>query len=157
MIEISIPGYGDLKLKYMVLDFNGTMAIDGELTSGVKKRLKRLSKDVEIYVVTADTFGKAKSQLRDLPVLLTVLPTDVPQDIAKVEHVNRLGAEATVCIGNGRNDKLMLKQAALGIAVLLDEGTATETILAADILTKDIKSALELLLSPLRLVATLRA
>jgi soluble P-type ATPase len=157
MIEVAIPGHGVLNLEYLLLDFNGTLAVDGELVSGVKKRLKALSKELDIHVVTADTFGGAKAQLKGLPVELAILPTDIAQDIAKAEYVNRLGAESTVCVGNGRNDHAMLKQAVLGIAVLLQEGVYVDTLMAADIVVSDVTDALDLLLRPLRLVATLRS
>ena len=62
-----------------------------------------------------------------------------------------------VCIGNGRNDRLMLKSAALGLAVVLAEGIAGETIPAADVISRSINDALDLLLNPLRLTATLRS
>jgi soluble P-type ATPase len=68
-----------------------------------------------------------------------------------------LGELATVAVGNGRNDRLMLKQAVLGIAVLGEEGTATAALMAADIVVRDVFSALELLRHPQRLIATLRS
>ena len=37
MIKVSIPGFKSLSLKYLVLDYNGTIAIDGALVPGVKK------------------------------------------------------------------------------------------------------------------------
>ena len=157
MIEVSVPGHDVLRIKYLVLDFNGTLAVDGELLSGVRKRLKTLAKELDIFVVTADTFGRAKAELKGLPVEVVILPTDIPQDIAKAEYVNRLGAEATMCIGNGRNDRAMLKQAGLGIAIMLDEGVAVEALLSSDVVVSDIRCALDLLIYPLRLVATLRS
>ncbi len=39
MLTVTIPGKGTLKLKHMVLDFNGTMACDGTLLAGVEERL----------------------------------------------------------------------------------------------------------------------
>ena len=156
MIEIKIPGYKTLQLKHLVLDHNGTLAVDGILVAGVKESLDRLSVDMEIHVLTADTFGKAKSQLQGVPCKLSILPID-NQDIGKLEYVKKLGAEHTVCIGNGRNDRLMLKASALGITVILEEGTAVDTLVSADIVCKDIVSALELLTNPLRLTATLRS
>jgi soluble P-type ATPase len=51
----------------------------------------------------------------------------------------------------------MLQAAALGIAVILQEGIAVETLVTADVVCKDIISALELLTNPLRLTATLRS
>ena len=156
MIEIQIPGYKTLQLRHIVLDHNGTLAVDGILLRGVKDKLKSLSADLEIHVLTADTFGLAQTQLEGVPCKLSILPQD-NQDTGKLEYVKKLGSEHTVCIGNGRNDRLMLKDAALGIAVILEEGTAVETLTSADVVCKDIVSALELLTNPLRLTATLRS
>ena len=55
------------------------------------------------------------------------------------------------------NDRLMLQVAGLGIVVVQAEGAAVQTVLAADVLSPDILTALDLLLHPLRLVATLRS
>jgi len=156
MIEIVIPGYETLQLKYLVLDHNGTLACDGILIEGVKERLQKLADLLEIHVLTADTFGKARAQLRDTPCKLSIL-TDQNQDIGKINYVRKLGPNQTVSIGNGRNDRYMLKHAALGIAVMLAEGLATEALKNSDVVCTDICDALDLLLNPLRLTATLRS
>ena len=36
MIAIDIPGYKKIELAHLVLDYNGTLAIDGKLIDGVK-------------------------------------------------------------------------------------------------------------------------
>ena len=156
MIEIAIPGYGELQLEHLVLDYNGTLAVDGRLLFGVRERLERLAEKLTIHVVTADTFGKAADYLAGIPCQLEALPPG-NQAEAKRDFVRALGAERCVCVGNGRNDQLMLKEAALGIAVMQDEGAAVVTLMAADVMAADIQSALELLMRPLRLTATLRA
>lgn len=156
MLEINIPGYKILRFEHLVLDYNGTIACDGMLIDGVNYRLLMLSKDLSIHVLTADTFGGAQSGLVDVPCKLSILPVD-DQDKSKLEYIQRLGPDTTVCIGNGRNDRLMLKEALLGIAVILDECAARETLDAADLVCTNICSALDLLLNPLRLVATLRS
>ena len=51
----------------------------------------------------------------------------------------------------------MVKEAALGIAVVGREGIATETLIAADIVCDNVLDALELLLNPKRIIATLRS
>jgi len=155
MIEIAVPGYKTLKLKYIVLDYNGTMAIDGRLIAGVKDRLAELSDNLEIHVLTADTFGKVRSALEGFEAKLSILPLE-KQDAGKLHYIQKLGPESTVCIGNGRNDQLMIAAAALGITVVQEEGAAFETLQAADVVCTGIVPALELLLNPLRLVATLR-
>lgn len=156
MIQVDIPGYRSLKLSHLVMDYNGTLAVDGRLEDGVRESMTALSTDLEIHVITADTFGLAAEQLQESPVQLTVLPPG-NQDVAKRDFVNQLGCAGTVAVGNGRNDRLMLKAAELGIAVVLREGAAAETLAAADVICSGIVSALELLLHPLRLTATLRS
>jgi soluble P-type ATPase len=156
MIEISIPDFGDLHLEHLVLDYNGTLAVDGRILFGVRERLERLANQLTIHVITADTFGKAADYLAGIPCQLDILPPG-RQDEAKREFVRELGVEKCVCVGNGRNDRLMLQEAALGIAVLQEEGAAAVTLIAADVVAPDIQSALELLMQPLRLTATLRA
>jgi soluble P-type ATPase len=155
MIEINIPGHRTLRLKHMVLDYNGTIACDGDLIAGVKENLVALTDKLQIHILTADTFGKARRGLQGIKCELSILAPEA-QDIGKLEYVKRLGAENMVCVGNGRNDQLMLKEAALGIAVILEEGAAAETLSAADIVCTNIVSALKLFQNPLRLVATLR-
>ena len=156
MIEIEIPGYKTLQLEYLVLDLNGTLAVDGALVPGVRDCLEKLAAHLKLSVVTADTFGKATQLFEDLPCEVSVLPAG-NQDVAKLEYVQKRGAGSTVCVGNGRNDALMLKEAVLGIAVMMGEGTASEALRAADVVCSGIVPALELLLNPLRLTATLRA
>jgi soluble P-type ATPase len=155
MIEIDIPGYQKLQLKHIVLDYNGTIACDGIIIPGVTENLVALSDLLEIHILTADTFGKAHDGLEGLACQLSILTPD-NQDAAKLNYVKALGADHVVSVGNGRNDCLMLKEAALGIAVILEEGAASQTIAAADMVCTNIVKALELLQNPLRLIATLR-
>lgn len=155
MLRIEIPGFGLLRMEHLVLDYNGTIAADGVLLPGMKRRLAALAANLRVHVLTADTFGRARVQLRGIECELVVLGPR-SQAHAKAAYVRRLGAARAVCIGNGRNDRLMLKAAALGIAVVHAEGAAAESARAADIVVRDARDALELLLKPLRLVATLR-
>jgi soluble P-type ATPase len=156
MLEIVIPGYRTLRLEHLVLDYNGTLARDGELLDGVRDRLDALAGRLRIHILTADTFGKARVQLVDVPCDLSTLPVE-DQDRRKLEYIQRLGPETTVCVGNGRNDRLMLREAGLSIVVIQAEGAAAQTVLVADVLSPDILAALDLLAHPLRLVATLRS
>ena len=156
MLETVVPGYKKLQIEYLVLDYNGTLACDGILLDGVRDRLEMLADTLKIYVLTADTFGGAGSELQGTPCELSILsPGD--QHIAKREFIRGLGTDRTACIGNGRNDRLMIKEAALGIVVPQQEGAAVETILTGDVVCPNILAALELLIYPLRLVATLRS
>lgn len=155
MIEVSVPGHGTLTLKHLVMDYNGTMAIDGNLINGLTEILERLHNHLEIHILTADTFGKVQSETDHIPARVSILPVE-NQDNGKLEYIKTLGPEFTVCIGNGRNDRLMLKNAGLGIALIQEEGAHIDTLLSADVVCRDILSALNLLIHTKRLVATLR-
>lgn len=156
MIEIQIPGFGDVQLAHLVLDYNGTLAEDGRLLEGVGKALRGLSDNLKIHVLTADTFGRTANELDGLPVNLAVMPTTCQAE-AKLARVKELGAAGVVAIGNGRNDHKMLEQAAIGIAVMQKEGVAAQALGAADIFAHSILDALDLLQKPRRLRATLRS
>jgi soluble P-type ATPase len=156
MIEVTIPGFRHLRLQNLVLDYNGTLAVDGQMIEGVKRRLCRLAEDLQVHVVTADTFGKTRAAVADINCTVEILSAE-SQAEAKRDYVRRLNADETVCIGNGRNDRLMLQEAGLGIAVILGEGAHTASVTAADVVCTSIIDALELLQHPLRLTATLRS
>jgi len=156
MISIDIPGFRTLNLEHLVLDYNGTLAVDGQLLPGVAEALTVLAAQISIHVVTADTFGLAETNLKALPVDLTIAPPQA-QTEAKLRYMSELGVDSVVAIGNGRNDRKMLQAAALGIAVVEQEGVATETLGAADVFCRNVLDALELLRHPKRLVATLRS
>jgi soluble P-type ATPase len=156
MIDIRIPGFGQVALKHLVLDFNGTLACDGILSDGVLALLVRLSRDLEIHVVTANTHGNAAAACKGLPCRLVVLP-EGDQDVSKRDYVRTLGTGRTACIGNGRNDRLMVREAAIGICVIGEEGASAETAVAAHVVCRSAGEALSLLIHTGRLVATLRS
>lgn len=155
MIEITIPGRPDIQIKDLVLDYNGTLACDGHLLKGVKERIKELSYRIDVHVITADTFGNAKEELKEVDCQLVVIGRD-NQDVAKERFIEKLGTNQTAAIGNGRNDLLMLKNSAIGILVIQEEGAATASLATADIVCTHINNALDLLLNPKRIAATLR-
>ncbi len=155
MIELNIPGRGNLQLEHLVCDVNGTIALDGELLEGMSRLLKNLRDRLGVHLVTADTHGR--QEMIDLQLGVKALRIQ-PQDEAgqKAAIVRQLGAKQVVAIGQGANDAQMLREAALGICVLSNEGAAVESLMAADIVTGDIYKAFDLLENPLRIVATLR-
>ena len=156
MIEMTIPGFGNLKIEHLVMDFNGTIAQVGCLVPAVRDHLQDLNKDLKLHVITADTFGKARSELTGLPCSIGVLDRD-RQPEGKRDYIRRLGKHSCAAIGNGRNDRLMLREAALAIAVILAEGACAQVLLEADVICTSIRDALALLRQPLRLTATLRS
>ncbi len=155
MLTIEIPGNSVLNISNIVLDYNGTLAIDGILIDGVSERLNRLARQADVYVVTADTFGNAAENLKTVNCRLTVLSKENQQK-QKADFVSKLDSQNAVAIGNGLNDALMLQQAALGVVILQAEGAAVQTWQKADLAFNNINDALDLLLKPKRLQATLR-
>lgn len=117
MISISIPGFRELHLRFLVLDFNGTLAADGKLLKEVTEKLNELTTHLEIHVITANTFGKTKQQLKNVKCKVKIADEEEQQS-QKLDYIAQLGADSVVAIGNGRNDVLMLKHAALGIAII---------------------------------------
>lgn len=155
MIEIDIPGRTVYKLSALLLDVNGTITLDGIIIDGVTERIKSLSDFLDIYLITADTQGTAKHFAEALSVRLTIIMPG-NEDYQKLDFIQKIGSESTVAIGNGSNDSLMLREAAIGICISSKEGAAQEAVQNCDVLMNDINSALDLLLKPKRLIATLR-
>ena len=155
MIKIEIPGIKTVIIEHLVTDYNGTLAQDGKLLENVSEKLNKLSEQVKIFVITADTFGKATENLKDINCELHIIAKN-SQAEAKLEFIKNLRTDKVCAIGNGNNDELMLKEAVLGIAVEQGEGLATKSLIASDIVCKSITDAIDLLLNPKRLVATLR-
>ena len=152
MIELEIPGRGHYQLQHVVFDVNGTLALDGILLEGVAERIMALRSHVHVHMLTADTHGRQEA----IDAALGFKAERIGTAAGKVRYVLDLGPEQVVAIGNGANDAAMLRAAALGIAVLGWEGLASDAIEASDIVVPNIVTALELLLNPRRIVATLR-
>lgn len=157
MIEISLPGRDlEIKIHHLMLDVNGTLTVDGQLIPGVKERIELLKEHVEIYLLTADTFGKGAEAAAELGTNFKRVDAD-EGGFDKRFFLLDLGKENVAAIGNGYNDIYMLKEAALGIAVIGAEGCSVEAVKRADIVVNNINDGLDLLLNPKRIVATLRA
>ena len=155
MVEIDIPGFGLVRIEHLVSDFTGTLSYDGKLLPGVKEQLNTIAQAVAVHIVTADTFGTARAELKDVHCRITLLePGD--QDIQKEEYVRKLGAEHVAAVGNGNNDRRMLGAARLGIAVIEGEGASVQAVMAAAIVVRSALDAFGLLLNPKRCKATLR-
>ena len=152
---IEIPGYKTLDLRYLVLDYNGTIAEDGRISDSVKERLVKLSEQFEIYVLTADTHGTAKNMCEGLPLQIMTFPSNSAM-YEKVRIVKSLGAEYVVTMGNGRNDILMSQEAELSVAILGREGVCSKLIQETHVCVTSMEDGLDLLLKPKRLIATLR-
>jgi len=155
---VDIPGFGRFECTTVVSDYTGTHSFDGTIQPGVRSRLIELAKRVELHIVTADSFGTAARELAGIaePYLLR----SERHDVEKAEYVSRLDLRHVAAFGNGNNDRLMLKAVkdGGGLAVAVDngEGCAVDAILNANLFVTGAENAIDLLLEPVRLKATLR-
>ncbi|WP_457620900.1 HAD family hydrolase [Methanopyrus sp.] len=157
MIEVKIPGRGELRLEHLVLDYNGTIASGGKLLESVVEPLRELTEIVHVVIASADTYGTVESELNSAGLNIDVYRVDAGNEREdKAELVEELGPDVCAAVGNGANDELMLKRAALGICVVGPEGAYSGTLLSADVVVREPHEALELLLDPKALRATLR-
>lgn len=156
MIQFTLPDGREYKLTNVVFDYNGTLAEDGILTEEIKELLAKVGDLAKVTVLTADTFGLARTQLAGLTnVNLEII--DKGQEAAqKRDFVRACGEDNTICFGNGANDMDMFKEATLAVGVIGPEGAYQPTLAQADIVVTSPKNALALLLKPARFVATLR-
>ena len=108
------------------------------------------ARKLPVTVLTADTYGTARQALRGLPISVQAIETGTD----KREFVSRHAG--TVAVGNGSNDVAMIGAASLSIAVIGPEGAASTVMTAADVVVCNINDALDLLLRPKRITATMR-
>ncbi|GCE11644.1 HAD family hydrolase [Tengunoibacter tsumagoiensis] len=151
-IKLAIPQRESIELQHAVFDINGTLAIDGVAIPGVSERLKTLSEQLSIHLISSGTHGN----LKELEQALGFPIQNIVKGDEKMRYVQQLGASKVIAFGNGVNDNGMLRLAVIGIAVLDSEGTAMRAIQAADVFVNGPINAIDLLLKPKRLIATLR-
>lgn len=155
MIRYEIPGQQAIEIHYLTIDYNGTLAADGQLIEGVENLLIELSKVVKVYILTADTYGSVKRECQHLPVEIATFPEGKASD-AKKSLVESLGPDQCACLGNGHNDVDMMRISALAVAVIDEEGSCSRCLQVADIVARSAQSALGIFLNPNRVKATLR-
>jgi len=158
-ISIDIPGFGLRQVEVVLTDFTGTLSRGGRLVPGVRERLLKLEEVMEIHVITADTFGSAQEELKDIPLTHYRLEGE-GHDVKKRQYGEKLGLQHCAVFGNGNNDRLLLKAAKElgGLAVAVDngEGCATDALLNSNLFIAGAVNALDLLLEPKGCKATLR-
>lgn len=155
MIFVEIPGRDNLNIKNVVFDYNGTVAEDGIMAYQTKENLKKISENLKVYIITADTYGNVKKQCEGLPVSIETFPKG-NATFYKKSFVEKLGSGETMVIGNGMNDIEMFKVATLSIAVIGEEGCAGKLIVQSDIVVSSIEKVFSMIENTNRIVATLR-
>jgi soluble P-type ATPase len=157
-IALDIPGFGRRHIQIVVSDYTGTHSFAGAIQPAVKEKLRALAALVDLHIVTADSFGTAESELAGITAPYRLRTSQ--HDIEKADYVSRFDLRQVAAFGNGNNDRLLLKAVkeggGLAIAVDNGEGCAMDAMRNADVFVVGAGQAIDLLLDPLRLKATLR-
>jgi soluble P-type ATPase len=151
----TVPGWGSAELENLVLDLNGTLTESGDLIPGVIDYLEKMrAEGFRIYILSGDTREALKQGL-EKPADIEAVITGTAAE--KRDFVESIGADRTVCVGNGNIDVEMFKAARLSICTIQAEGATLQAMLAADIVVTHINQAFEILIDPSKLIATLRS
>jgi soluble P-type ATPase len=154
MISIQRPGMEPLDIHFVLIDLEGTLAMDGRVHPKAKDKVNLLSKRAAIYILTKSDRGKVEETLKKMKVeILYVTEGDSSQQ--KLNVLQRLGSHQTAVIGNGLDDVQIMEHAGLGICVIGKEGLSAEAMAKADLVVTQVLDALDFLLKPLRQRATL--
>lgn len=157
-INVDIPGFGRFHVRIVVSDYTGTHSFAGVVDNDVKAKLRELVTLIDLHIVTADSFGTAERELAGIatPYLLRT----AKHDVEKADYVSQFHLRQVAAFGNGNNDRLMLKAVkeggGLAIAVDNGEGCAIDAMQNANLFVTGAACAIDLLLHPTRLKATLR-
>ncbi|MFH0811648.1 MAG: ATPase P [Pseudomonadota bacterium] len=155
MVATEIPGKGIVQIKNLLLDLNGTIATDGVIAPKIKTMINTLSQKLRIFILSADTQGNLEKATKGIKGEVIRIPARNSTK-GKKEFLQQVEPSKTAVIGNGYNDLFILKEARLGIGVIGREGASVRALLNSDIVVRDIFDALDLLIHPLRIKATLR-
>lgn len=148
-----IPGIGQLVIKTIILDLNGTLSVAGSVPFGVKGRLDQLkAKGLHVIFFTGNTRNDADELAASLGIEWKLAKSaEDKRDLAM-----ELDPETCASIGNGRIDLELMKTVKLGIVTLQAEGVHVQTLINSDIVIPTINDALDLFIEEQRLIATLR-
>ena len=152
MLTIDVPGQDALTFTHALFDLNGTLTDRGTPIEGVASKIAQLRRNLDVHILSSNTFGT----LAECAARLGVNSAAVATGADKVRLLEQFGADSCIAIGNGSNDAGMLQRAGLGIAVIGPEGASFSALGAADIVCRSISEALDLVLDPQALEATLR-
>ena len=155
MLLYEIPGRDNIKIENIVFDYNGTIAVNGKLVDGIPELLNIISDHVNIYIVTADTYGTVRKECENINADILTFPKENAGE-SKKEIVEKLGCKKTICVGNGFNDIPMFEICVLGIAIIEGEGASGKLLTKADIVSRNIIECLNIILNKDMIKATLR-
>ena len=154
MITLQSSSQAKLEIEHLIIDYEGTLAMDGRVHPKAKDKINLLAKRLNIYILVKGEQEKAEEVLKRVKAKIIFLKEPEPS-AQKLEFLLNLGAPKTGVIGNGEDDVPMSKEAGFSMAIIGKEGGSGELIQSADLTFLTIVDALDFLLKPLRQKATL--
>ena len=88
MININVPERCTYPIENIVFDYNGTIAVNGSISSSTREKISLLCDMANIYVLTADTYGSAAKECEGLNLKLKTFPKGDAADF-KAKIVNK--------------------------------------------------------------------
>jgi len=148
-----IPGVGELTIKTIILDLNGTLSVGGVIPDGVKPRLGKLKGlGFNVLFFTGNTRDDADDLSKDLGIPWKLAGSAADKYLLAQE----LDPDTCASVGNGLIDLELMKAVKLSILTMQSEGVHVRTLLVSDIVVPSINDALDLFIDKARLIATLR-
>lgn len=157
MKKLYIPNFGDILIKNVLFDINGTIQFYGQISKGLIEKFQKIKDIYNVYLISADTRGNLKELANELGVkYIKITPKDITEARAKNYKLEKLGKNETIAIGNGNNDSLMINNALLGITIIGSEGATKKTILNSDLIFTNPIDVLDFLMDDKAIIGTLR-
>jgi soluble P-type ATPase len=152
-MKYNIPEIGEINIKTIVLDLNGTLADYGIIKQSTKKLLEKLKdKGFKLVLISGDIRGNAAGMAAELGLELY----RGKNSTEKASKTKMFDKETTAAIGNARIDIGTFENAKISVATIRKEGIHTGILKYVDIVVFDIDDALNLFLNPKALEGTLR-
>jgi soluble P-type ATPase len=152
-MKILGAGQEQINIENIILDLNGTLAVEGQIADTTKAliiQLKALS--YRLVLISGDIRGNAADVAKELGLDL-FLGTSSPE---KALQMQQFDSEKTAAIGNARIDIGTFQNAKISIGTLQGEGIHVGILKYIDILVPSIDAALKLFINTKSLEATLR-
>jgi soluble P-type ATPase len=157
MKKFNIPHFGLFEIRNIIFDINGTLQFNGKISNKLVEKFRELKQHYNLYLISSDTRGNLNELAKQLDTKYVRINTADQTDAeAKNKELLKLGKENTAAIGNGNNDMLMLKNAALGILIIGSEGASSKSLMNADVIFTNPIDAINFLLDEKAIIATLR-
>lgn len=149
----AIPQVWEIDITTIVLDLNGTLAVQWVVVDGVEDRINKLKTlGFSIILFTGDQRGNASLLCKELGIECSYASSHEEKEKLFLE----LDVDHTAAIGNARIDNGTFRHAKLSIATLQAEGIHTGILPYIDIIVPSILDALDLFIDWDSLKATMR-